>query len=44
MGTAARKHVAQFDWDLVAAKWQAAYLDIAQGKYPAAAHNPADPE
>jgi len=34
MGTAARKHVAQCDWDLVATKWQAAYLDIAEGKYP----------
>lgn len=32
MGKAAREHVAQFDWNLVAAKWKAAYLDIAQGK------------
>ena len=29
MGSAARAHVAQFDWDLVAAKWQTAYLEIA---------------
>jgi glycosyltransferase involved in cell wall biosynthesis len=32
MGKAAREHVAQFDWDLVARKWQTAYLEIAEGK------------
>jgi glycosyltransferase involved in cell wall biosynthesis len=29
MGNAARKHVQQFDWDLVARQWQSAYLEIA---------------
>jgi glycosyltransferase involved in cell wall biosynthesis len=29
MGTAARKHVLQFDWDIVSKHWQNAYLEIA---------------
>ena len=29
MGTAAREHMANFDWDLVSRKWQSAYLEIA---------------
>jgi len=29
MGTAARKHMERFDWDLVARQWQNAYLEIA---------------
>jgi glycosyltransferase involved in cell wall biosynthesis len=29
MGHAARRHVLQFDWDLVSKQWQNAYLDIA---------------
>ena len=35
MGAAARKHVAQFDWDLVSRQWQNAYLEIAalKGKH-----------
>jgi glycosyltransferase involved in cell wall biosynthesis len=32
MGAAARKHVAQFDWDLVSRQWQNAYLEIAAAK------------
>jgi glycosyltransferase involved in cell wall biosynthesis len=32
MGTAARKHVAQFDWDLVSRQWENAYLEIAAAK------------
>jgi glycosyltransferase involved in cell wall biosynthesis len=31
MGKSAREHVARSDWDLVAAKWQTAYLEIARG-------------
>ncbi len=29
MGTAARKHMERFDWDLVGRQWQNAYLEIA---------------
>lgn len=29
MGSAARSHVRTFDWDIVARKWQGAYLEIA---------------
>jgi glycosyltransferase involved in cell wall biosynthesis len=29
MGAAARKHVTQFDWDIVSRQWQNAYLEIA---------------
>ena len=29
MGTAARKHMEKFDWDLVSQQWQSAYLEIA---------------
>jgi len=29
MGIAARKHMAKFDWDVVAREWQRAYLEIA---------------
>jgi glycosyltransferase involved in cell wall biosynthesis len=32
MGAAARKHVAQFDWDLLSRQWQNAYLEIAAAK------------
>jgi glycosyltransferase involved in cell wall biosynthesis len=32
MGAAARKHVVQFDWDLVSRRWQNAYLEIAAAK------------
>ena len=34
MGQAAREHVASFEWDLVARKWQAAYLEIAASRTP----------
>ena len=33
MGIAARQHVAQFDWDRVVPKWQAAYLEIARANH-----------
>ena len=29
MGAAARKHIQEFDWDLVCKQWQSAYLDMA---------------
>jgi glycosyltransferase involved in cell wall biosynthesis len=29
MGVAARKHVEQFDWDIVSRSWESAYLEIA---------------
>ncbi len=32
MGEAARKHMANFDWDLVGQQWQAAYLEIARAR------------
>ena len=32
MGSAARAHVAQFDWDVVSKKWEEAYLQIARGE------------
>jgi glycosyltransferase involved in cell wall biosynthesis len=32
MGADARKHVQQFDWDLVTMQWQKAYLEIASGQ------------
>ena len=32
MGSAARTHVAQFDWNLVAPKWQSVYSEIAAGR------------
>jgi len=31
MGAAARKHIENFDWDLVSRQWQNAYLEIATG-------------
>jgi glycosyltransferase involved in cell wall biosynthesis len=35
MGAAARKHVENFDWDLVGQKWQHAYLEIASDQIEA---------
>lgn len=32
MGAAASRHVEQFDWDLVAQRWQSAYIEIATSK------------
>ena len=32
MGAAAREHVQQFDWDLVADLWRKAYLEIASAR------------
>jgi len=32
MGTAARKHMENFDWDLVSRQWQNAYLEIAAAR------------
>jgi glycosyltransferase involved in cell wall biosynthesis len=32
MGTAARKHIEQFDWDRVSRQWQSAYLEIAAAR------------
>ncbi len=32
MGAAARKHAEQFNWDIIAARWQEAYLQIAGQK------------
>lgn len=32
MGNAARRHILQFDWDLVSTQWQKAYLEIGTGK------------
>jgi glycosyltransferase involved in cell wall biosynthesis len=29
MGAAARKHIEQFDWDVVSRSWESAYLEIA---------------
>jgi len=30
MGSAARQHVAQFDWDVVTRRWESAYLEISE--------------
>ncbi len=32
MGEAARKHMANFDWDLVGRQWQKAYLEMGSGR------------
>jgi glycosyltransferase involved in cell wall biosynthesis len=32
MGADARRHIQQFDWDLVSRQWQKAYLEIASGE------------
>jgi glycosyltransferase involved in cell wall biosynthesis len=32
MGTAARKHMETFDWDVVSRQWQNAYHEIAAGQ------------
>jgi glycosyltransferase involved in cell wall biosynthesis len=32
MGTAARKHMEKFDWNVVSSQWQSAYLEIAAAK------------